>query len=196
MTKPYTAVLHEQTEQIRRETRAGELNREDRFVKIDAVSTRYAVAHATLNDRKLAQAKAKAEDTGKKLVLPPLNLPDSQALDRLSDLCLDEELNDADPYKAYKLDYPFLSDYQLARRRDGSHTGKVKGQQGESPIAAASTFGHDMRDYKSPTRRKRSTYENIWTDERAKIRNVERRRKYNEFIKPGEVITYKAGERL
>lgn len=190
----YTSELHEQTEQIRRETKAGLLLCEDRLVRIDATSTQYAVAHAVANDKKLAKAKAKAEETGKKLVLPPLNLPDAQALDRLSDLCLDEDLYDTNPYKAYKLEYSFLSEYQLARRRDGSHTGKVKGQQGESPMEAANTFGHDMRDHKPPIRRKRSTYEDIWTDERARIRNAERRRKYNDFIKPGEVITYKAGE--
>ena len=191
----YTTQLHEQTEQIRKQTKAG-LSREERLPLIDVISTQYAVAHASLNDKKLAEARRKAEDTGKKVVLPPLNLPDAQALDRLADLCLNEELYDTDPHKANKLEYPFLSEYQFARRRDGSHTGKVKGQQGESPLKAASTFGHDMRDYKPPTRRKRSTYEDIWTDERAKIRNAERRRKYNDFIKPGEVITYKAGERV
>ena len=196
MHKPYNIVLNEQTELLRQQTRAGEITFEERFARLDAISTQYAVAHAALNDKKLAEAKAKAEQTGKKVVLPPLNLPDAQALDRLSDLCLDEDLYDTNPYKAYKLEYSFLSEYQLARRRDGSHTGKVKGQQGESPMAAASTFGHDMRDHKPPIRRKRSTYENIWTDERARIRNAERRRKYNDFIKPGEVITYKAGERV
>lgn len=195
MSKPYNIELHEQTEAIRKQTRAGEITREERFAKLDVISTQYAVAHAALNDKKLAEAKAKAEEKKKKVVLPPLNLPDAQALDRLADLCLDEEIYDTDPHKANKLEYPFLSEYQLARRRDGSHTGKVKGQQGESPMEAATTFGHDMRDHKPPVRRKRSTYENIWTDERAKIRNAERRRKYNDFIKPGDVITYKAGER-
>lgn len=195
MNKPYTTELYEQTEQIHKQTRAG-LSRTERLPLIDAISTQYAIAHAALNDRKFAEARRKAEETGKKIVLPPLNLPDAHALDRLSDLCLYEELNDKDSHKALKLEYSFLSEYQLARRRDGSHTGKVKGKQGESPMKAASTFGHDLRDYRQPTRRKRSTYENIWTDEYTKIRNAERRRKYNEFIKPGEVIVYKAGERV
>lgn len=194
MSKPYTTVLHEQTEQIRRETRTGELNREDRFVKIDAVSTQYAVAHASLNDRKLAQAKAKAEESGKKLVLPPLNLPDSQALDRLSDLCLYEELTDKSQNKVRELEYSFLSAMQMARRTEGAHERNTGVQKGEAPFTNAETIATNGRNYAVPKRRKRSIHEDLLRDEQAMIRNEERRRKYIEFTAVQPVITHKMSE--
>lgn len=194
MSKPYTTILHEQTEQIRRETRTGELNREDRFFKIDVVSTQYILAHATLNDRKLAQAKAKAEDAGKKLVLPPLNLPDSQALDRLADLCLYEELTDKSQNKVREMEYSFLSAIQMARRTEGAHERNTGVQKGEAPFTNAETIATNGRNYAVPKRRKRSIHEDLLRDEQAMIRNEERRRKYNEFTAVQPVITHKMSE--
>lgn len=176
-------------------TKAG-LQREERSELIRKASATYAYKHGEYNDMKRELARLKAEQEGRKPIEPPFNPPDSTLLERMTDLFLHEELTDASPDKASKYEYPFLSAYQLARRRDGSHTGDVKTQQGESPLKAATTYGQDLRDYKTPTRRKRSLYEDLFVDREARIKNAERRRKYNAFIAPGEVIVYKRGDRV
>jgi len=189
----YTTQLHEQTEQIRKQTKAG-LPRAERLPLIDAVSTQYAVAHAALNDRKLAEAKAKAEDTGKKVVLPPINLPDAQALDRLADLCLYEELTDKSQNKAREMEYSFLSAMQMARRTEGAHERNTGVQKGEAPFSNAETIATNGRNYATPKRRKRSIHEDLLRDEQAMIRNEERRRRYNEFTAVQPVLVFKLSE--
>lgn len=194
MSKPYNIELYEQTEAIRQQTRAGEINREERFAKLDVISTQYAVAHAALNDMKYDEARRKAEDTGRNIVLPPLNLMDAQALNRLADLCLYEELTDKSQYKTRDTEYPFLSEMQMARRAGGAHERNTGVQKGEAPFTNAETIATNGRNYAVPKRRKRSIHEDLLRDEQAMIRNKERRRKYNEFTEIQPVKTYKIGE--
>lgn len=191
----YITELQNAISEITSATKAG-LGRHERAELIRKATAAYAYSHGEYNDRKRELARIKAEELNRKPAEPPFNPPDSALLERMTDLFLHEELTDTAPDKATKYEYPFLSAYQLARRRDGSYTGDVKTQQGESPLNAAATFGQDFRNYKTPIRRKRSLYEDLFVDKAARIKNAERQRKYSAFIAPGEVIVYKRGEAL
>lgn len=105
--------------------------------------------------------------------------PDPKQLERLADYILREELLDRNPHKVRKTEYPIFTEAQLKRRRNR-----------EAPDEAMECVGIDGRDYRTPTRRKRSIKELMFIDKQAKSRNKERRRKYREFTKPGEVKTY------
>lgn len=105
--------------------------------------------------------------------------PDPVQLERLSNYILREELTDKNPHKVRHMEYPIFTETQLKRRRNT-----------EAPEHAAYYIGNDGRDYRYPQRRKRSIKEMIFIDRKAKSRNKERRRKYREFTKPGEVKKY------
>lgn len=185
----YVDELRNEIEVIRKETRAGSLLREERMIRIQRASDQYALAHATQyeNGRLLMQEQGRDF---------PYRPHDSKLLDQLANLALYEELTDKSQYKTREAEYPFLSDLQMARRQTGANERNTGVQKGESPFKAASTIASDGRDYANPTRRKRSTYENLLQDEQAKIRNKERRRKYNEFTGKQPVITYTASSPL
>lgn len=185
----YVDDLRKEIEAIRNETRAGTISREDRLIRIQLASDKYAMAHASQyeNERRIRQEEGRDF---------PYRPHDARLLEQLTNLALYEELTDKSQYKTRDAEYPFLSDMQMARRQTGANERNTGVQKGESPFKAASTIATDGRDYANPTRRKRSTYENLLQDEQARIRNKERRRKYNAFTGKQPVITYVASSLL
>ncbi|MEV2320435.1 hypothetical protein ABNC55_20910 [Paenibacillus larvae] len=105
--------------------------------------------------------------------------PDSVQLERLADYILAEELTDMHPDKMTREEYPFFSSWQLQRRRNK-----------ESSSGEAATVGVDGREHRKMTRRKRRRAEDNYVDRSAKIRNKERRERYRNERRPGEVKTY------
>lgn len=88
--------------------------------------------------------------------------PEPEQLDRLATLCLYEEITDDTPWKVRNTERPILSDRQKEEIRRNEVTTKIPNK------------------HRKPTRRKRSTYENIVMD-RAKSKNKKRRWQYREF---------------
>lgn len=154
------------------QTKAGKLPRKERFAAIERLTDEYIAA------------------TGRR--------PNPAQLDRLATLCLYEEVTDATPDKMTVNEYPIMSDEQYARRTEGKHVrrrdknGKLIPNKTEIPLKSAHSRGTDGRDYRTPKRRRLSTDEAIIADEK-RIRNKERRRRYNEFIKPGKVEVWFIG---
>lgn len=185
----YVDTLRQEIEAIRKETRAGTLLREERLLRIQKASDQYTLAHAAQyeNERRVRQGEGRDF---------PYRPHDARLLEQLANLALYEELTDKSQYKTRDADYPFLSDMQMARRQTGANERNTGVQKGESPFKAASTIATDGRNYATPIRRKRSTYENMLQDEQAKIRNKERRRKYNTFTGKQPVITYNTSSQL
>lgn len=105
--------------------------------------------------------------------------PDPTQLERLTDYILREELTDKTKNKAQTNQYPFFSSWQLEERHNE-----------ERSIKHAEEYGSDGRNYKTPSRRRRNTYENIVMDRNTKSRNAERRKKYRMATKPGKVTVY------
>jgi hypothetical protein len=91
-----------------------------------------------------------------------------------------EELTDKHPDKITREEYPFMSDWQLDLRRDN-----------ECGLKITEDTGTDGINYRTPTRRKRTSSENESVDKFAKIRNEERRKQYRKDTTPGELISYK-----
>lgn len=182
----YTDELKRAIEHIREHTKAERVNRPARLRLIDEASTKYALAHASYADAIRATYIEKGNE-------PPMIPMDERLLEQLANLALYEELTDTTAHKSRQSEYPFLSDMQLARRQTGKH-GRGGEEVGEAPLTAAMTKATDGRDYRTPTRRKRSQYEDKLRDAKSKIRNDERRRKYNEFTRVQPVFTYKMGK--
>lgn len=143
--------LHEAITEMQAATKRGELPREVRLVKIEELTEAYFSA------------------TGE--------MPDGRALERLSDLCLYEELTDTDRMKVRNNEYPFLSETQMEERYKEEVSEKV-----------AEEYGVDRRNYKPPVRRVRTKKDEKFIDKNAKIRNAERKRNYAEFTKVQPVI--------
>jgi hypothetical protein len=149
--------LHEEITKLQTETKRGELPREVRLVKINDLIEGYFAERG--------------------------EMPDGIALERLSDLCLYEELTDSNIHKVAHNEYPFLSEHQFDRR-----------DSRESAVGdAIDNSASDGRKHNKPTRRSRSDYENGFIDKKAKIRNKDRKQKYNEFTKIQPVIVRKIG---
>ncbi|WP_149096154.1 hypothetical protein [Paenibacillus terrae] len=72
-----------------------------------------------------------------------------------------------------------MSERQFELRRDREASGST-----------AEATGTDGKDYRRPTRHKRTGYENWRVDTSAKIRNKERAAQYRRDTAPGPVITY------
>lgn len=180
----YITELERSIKGIRKRTRAGALPLEQRAIEILAAVDQYALAHADANAVKRAEAVANNRDF-------PFNPTDSALLTRLADLILHEDLTDSTAWKSRQSEYPFLSEFQLARRRDGVHQRKNEGGTGEATMGFAEEYiASDGRNYSVPARRQRSIKEGIIVDENAKIRNKERRKRYEDFTKVQPVITY------
>jgi hypothetical protein len=95
----YKATLHESITQLQAETRRGELPRELRLVKIEALTESYFLL------------------TGE--------WPDAIALERLADLALFEDLNNPSLTKMQDEEYPIMSERQFDRRQSAEiATGK------------------------------------------------------------------------
>jgi hypothetical protein len=118
--------LHEDITQLQQATKRGELPREVRLVKIEALTEDYYA------------------NTGE--------MPDAVALERLADLCLYEELTDPNPDKMTAEEYPIMSETQKARRQEGRHV-KKESQRKEVSFEATGTIGTDRIDYRRPTRK-------------------------------------------
>lgn len=187
MTNNYSETLRKEIEHIRKETRAGRMDRRQRLNYIDAVSTQYVLDHNT----QFEAERSEAIENGREIKYRPY---DAKLLEQLANLALYEELTDKSQYKSRDEEYPFLSDMQMARRTDGAHERNTGVQKGEAPYKNADTIAADGRNYATPIRRKRSIYEDLLRDEQAKIRNKERRRKYIEFTAIQPVITHKMSE--
>jgi hypothetical protein len=86
----YKTQLHENITELQQATRRGELPREVRLVKIDALIEDYFA------------------ETGE--------MPDAVALERLADLCLFEDLNNPSLTKMQDEEYPIMSERQFDRR--------------------------------------------------------------------------------
>lgn len=101
--------------------------------------------------------------------------PDVDELERLANEILYEELTDDHPDKVTREEYPILSERQLERRRNN----EVSYDQ------LPDTLATDGRDYRKPTRRKRTVREMMFVDEHAKSRNRERNQRYSAFRRGG-----------
>jgi hypothetical protein len=107
-------------------------------------------------------------------------MPDGVALERMADLVLYEELTDNDRMKVRNNEYPFFSETQFEERR------KV-----EASFKLSEEHGVDGRNHKPPVRRDRSNREIKFMDKNARIRNKERKKKYDQFTKVQPVIIHK-----
>lgn len=172
---------------IRKLTVRGELELGDRIDVIGEVADRYAYKHAETNDK----ARLLAFESGREA---PFNPTDSRLLTQLADLILHEDLTDNTAWKSRQSEYPFLSELQFARRRDGVHQRKNEGGSGEVSFEQTETVANDGKDYRVPVRRKRSYTENLLVDLNARSRNKERRKSYDAFTAVQPVITYKLTE--
>jgi hypothetical protein len=188
MSETYISELKREISDIRTATKGG-LPRVERLAWIKRVGNRYKRKHAEHNE----PTRLKAQSDGREPKFAPM---DTYLLDQLTNLALYEELTSTQSNKATATEYPFLSELQLARRRDGAHEAKGTVQKGEAPFTNVANFGQDGRDYSVPTRRKRSDYENIKRDEAVYSRNKEYKRRYDEFTKAQPVITYIMPEKL
>jgi hypothetical protein len=150
----YKEELHEAITQLQQATKRGEMPREVRLGRLDALAEEYF---------------AKAGE-----------MPDAVALERMSDLCLWEELTDNDRMKVRNNEYPFFSETQFEERR------KV-----EASFKLSEEHGVDGRNHKPPVRRDRSNREIKFMDKNARIRNKERKKKYDQFTKVQPVVIHK-----
>jgi hypothetical protein len=105
-------------------------------------------------------------------------MPDAVALERLADLILFEDLYNPSLTKMQDEEYPIMSDRQFDRRQSAE---VATGKRMDNNAA-------DGQQYMTPTRRNRSTYENLLVDKRARSLNKERKKKYVEFTKVQPVI--------
>lgn len=130
--------FNERVNELWAQTKAGNLTRQARFKAIEALTEEYYAANG--------------------------KMPDAGELDRLSSLCLYEELTDDTPWKTRNTEYPIHSEEQQ----------RVI-EKNESMVNPPDGAG-------KPTRRKRSDYENTVAN-KAKSRNIERKKAYREFTK-------------
>ncbi|MED0863740.1 hypothetical protein P4388_32830 [Bacillus thuringiensis] len=133
--------LHEAITAIYERTKAGALEREERIAAINDLLSKY-------------------DGT------PPAN-----ALERLSDLILYEELSDTRRNKMSAEEYPIMSERMEKTRKTGEASEKM-----------AEEYDITGSNYGVPKRRTRSPYDNLFTDRHAKARNKTARRRYNDFI--------------
>jgi hypothetical protein len=105
------------------------------------------------------------------------DMPDAKQLERLADLILHEELTDNDRMKVRNNEYPFFSESQLDER-----------YRSEASFKLAEEQGVDGTNHKPPVKRMRSRREDYLIDKKAKTKNKERQRKYNEFTKTQPVV--------
>ncbi|WP_271750054.1 hypothetical protein [Bacillus paralicheniformis] len=115
--------------------------------------------------------------------------PDSTELEHMANLIIYEELTNPHPDKMTREEYPIMSETQREER--------IKSEASEK---LAEEYGADGRNYKVPTRRKRSSYEEKFVDRAARARNKERRNRYNDFVKgktPGQfTVNIATGEKI
>lgn len=133
--------LHEAISALYERTKAATLGRVERLVEINVLLAKY-------------------DGT------PPAN-----ALERLSDLILYEELSDTRRNKMSVEEYPIMSERMEKTRKTGEASEKM-----------AEEYDITGANYAVPKRRTRSPYDNLFTDRHAKARNKTARRRYNDFV--------------
>uniref|UniRef100_A9U7C0 Predicted protein n=1 Tax=Physcomitrium patens TaxID=3218 RepID=A9U7C0_PHYPA len=164
-------------------------DREERMALVKCIADDYVVAHAEVNQRNLDKWIEKGCKGERPLSLPLNNV----VLDRLADAILNEEITDPDPYKVMHTEYPFLSEVQLARRREGLHQGKREGVAArEVRFEAAHSMAVDGRNYALPVRRERTDKENAFIDDVAISKNKQRKDAYEEFtsVQPVQELNF------
>jgi hypothetical protein len=108
--------------------------------------------------------------------------PDT-SIDRLADILLHDKLYNPSLTKMLDEEYPIMSERQFDRR-ESREVKSTKDMDGNSA---------DGRYHGKPTRRERSAYENRFVDKKARIRNKERKKAYQEFTKVQPVFIRKMG---
>lgn len=138
--------LHEAISALYERTKAGALGREARIVEINAL---LAAFDGTT----------------------PAN-----ALERISDLILYEELSDTRRNKMSAEEYPIMSENQENRRKDDRHVRKrPEGSGREVSLREASSVDIEGRNYRRPVRK-------LWSNKDMKSRNRKLRKRYNAFV--------------
>lgn len=165
---------------------------------IDRISSDYVAEHAAFNQRALDRWY----DGGCRGERPKTISTDFAMLERLADAILNEELTDTNPHKVTNTEYPFLSETQMERRRDGVRTRKDGGMRGETSLevyeggadmyhsGGGSQLASDGRNYRFPIRRTRSRNELMYVDAHSKSRNRERAAQYRKDTTAGRLVTY------
>lgn len=133
--------LHEAITALYERTKAGALEREARIVAINDLLSKYD------------------------------GMPPSNALERLSDLILYEELSDTRRNKMTAEEYPIMSERMEKTRKTGEASDKM-----------AEEYDSTGTNRGVPKRRTRSPYDNLFTDRHAKARNKTARKWYNDFV--------------
>ncbi|WP_434750236.1 hypothetical protein [Paenibacillus amylolyticus] len=105
--------------------------------------------------------------------------PDVDALERLTNLILREELTDMHPDKMTREEYPIMSLHQEDRRRSNEY---------EDVLADAYDVAGVNRA--KPERRHRTSSDNTFVEKLARKKNRERKAQYKRDTSPGEVKTY------
>ncbi|MEC0167879.1 hypothetical protein [Paenibacillus graminis] len=167
-------------------------DRETRMLVIAAIQDAYYRDHGEFNQRALDAWYTKG-CPGQRPTPVPAN---SALMDRLTNAALYEELTDPDPYKAQHNEYPFYSDTQLERIRNGRRGTEPTNMRGETPIREDGGNGPgvilsaDRRGHSEPRRRNRSNRENGFVNAGAKIRNKARAAQYKRDTADGAVVSY------
>ncbi|WP_068616553.1 hypothetical protein [Paenibacillus tuaregi] len=143
-------------------------DRETRMLLVAAIQDAYYQEHAEFNQRALDDWYAK----GCRGERPSPVFPDAALMDRLTDAVLNEEITDPNPHKIAQTEYPFMSERQLDLRRDR-----------EASEWAAKAHGSDGKDYREPTKRKRTAYENYCVE-----KNAQRSAQYKRDTAAGPVL--------
>ncbi|WP_419884849.1 hypothetical protein [Paenibacillus sp. B-A-8] len=166
-------------------------DRESRMLVIAAIQDAYYRDHGEHNQYAL-DAWYTTGSPGQR----PTPVPSNTALlDRLTNVALYEELTDANPYKAQHNEYPFYSDTQLDRIRNGRRGSDPTNMRGETPVREDGDLGPgvilsaDGRDHGEPRRRNRTKRENVSVDAGAKIRNKVRAAQYKRDTADGAVTS-------
>jgi len=183
MTETYVQTFKREIEYVAKEVKAGRLPLPERMKHVEAAVSSYLYYHAEQSEAKRLEALEKGRE-------PRSEFPNSSLLDHMNYWLLYEDYTDRAAHKTRHTEYPFLSETQLARRRNGKH-GRGGENIGEASFDGAATVASNGRDYRVPTRRKRSDYEDNLRDKNAKIRNDERRKRYNDFTREQPVYVYK-----
>lgn len=167
-------------------------DRETRMLVIAAIQDAYYREHGQHNQYALDAWYAKGSPGQRPTPIPA----NAALLDRLTNAALYEELTDANPYKAQHNEYPFYSDTQLDRIRNGRRGTEPTNMRGETPVREDGDLGPgvilsaDGRDHGEPRRRNRTKREHVSVDAGAKIRNKARAAQYKRDTTEGSVTSY------